>query len=281
MRKIALVTDSTADIPRQVAAKDNIQVMPLTILFGDKEYLDGVDIQSDEFYDKLQKSKELPRSSQPSPADFTTLYKDLLEHYSEIISIHLSSSLSGTINSAQLAKEKLKAKIHIVDSKSISLGIGLMVAEAAKCIKEGLNVKDTMDKISYVRENSETLFTLNTLEYLSKGGRIGKVSGMLGSMLNIKPIVRVNDEGIYVPFGKARSQNKALKTLEQGFEKLANGRKPVKLAVAHGAASEAAARLKDSLENALGIKASLFTQVGPVIGVHTGPGTIGAAVQYE
>ena len=132
-----------------------------------------------------------------------------------------------------------------------------------------------------MRSNSEVLFTLNTLEYLRKGGRIGKVSGLVGSMLHIKPVVRVNEDGIYVPYGKTRTQEQALRAIEKGFVALAKGRKAVSLVVAHGSAHEAAVRLKERLENLFNIEADMFTKVGPVIGVHTGPGTVGAAVVFE
>lgn len=280
MKKIALVTDSTADLTPEMIKTCNAHVVQLKVKFADGEY-PANEITSDEFYARLQKEKALPKTSQPNPEDFISLYSKLLEDYQEIISIHLSSRLSGTLNAAQLAKEKLKANINIVDSKTISLGMGLMVMEAANHIRNGLESSQILDKIKDVRNNIETLFTINTLEYLHKGGRIGKVSSLLGSLLNIKPVVRVGDDGVYHAYGKACSQKKALKLIVKAFRDLANGRKPVKLVVAHGAAKQAGLCLKEALESAFELKASTFTQVGPVIGVHTGPGTVGAAIQYE
>lgn len=280
MKEIALVTDSTSDIPASIREKLNVTVIPLKIVFENKVYSDGIDLTSDNFYQLLQESPVLPKSCQPTPEDFTSVYTKLLEQYKEVLSIHISSGLSGTLNAAHLAKQRLEDRIHIVDSKSISLGIGLLVNEAARHIKEGLSAKEIVNKLQRVRKNSETLFTLNTLEYLQKGGRIGKVSSLMGSMLNIKPIIRVNEDGIYVPYGKVRSQNKALAYITQSFQELAKGRKAVNMAVAHGAAHEAGLKLKEMLENTFNVNAS-FTQVGPVIGVHTGPGTIGAAIQFK
>ncbi|NLK01183.1 MAG: DegV family protein, partial [Clostridia bacterium] len=202
MGKIAIVTDSTADLPPEIIEKYNISIVPLKVLFGNKEYKDGIDIGPDEFYEKLEKSNTLPTTSQPSPGDFIKVYRSLLEQYTEIISIHLSSNLSSTVNVARLAGKDFKDRIHVFDSKSISLGIGLLATEAAKSVQEGLRINEVLEKIKSVRKNSEVLFTLDTLEYLSKGGRIGKVSGLLGSVLNIKPIVRVNEEGIYTPYAK-------------------------------------------------------------------------------
>jgi len=156
-----------------------------------------------------------------------------------------------------------------------------MLAETAKYIKHGIESSVIVEKLSEVRANVETLFTVNTLEYLQKGGRIGKVQGIMGSLLNIKPIVRVGDDGIYHTYGKARSQEKALKSIVQAFQDMARGRKIVRFAVAHGAALQAGAVMKEALENAFQAPTFMFTQVSPVIGVHTGPGTIGAAIQYE
>lgn len=280
MKRIALVTDSTADLTEELKNQCKVHSIPLKVRFGSEEYLD-TEISNQEFYQRLTKEKELPKTSQPSPEEFTSLYRKLLDDYQEIISIHLSSGLSGTLNAAHLAKEKLKGKIHIIDSKTISLGMGLMLIETAKNIKEGLNSAQILEKLTHARKNIETLFTLNTMEYLQKGGRIGRVQSLMGALLNIKPVVRVGEDGIYQSYGKARSQDKALTMIVHAFQEFGKGKKPTRLAVAHGAANEAGWNLKEALENAFEIKTTIFTQVGPVIGVHTGPGTVGAAVQFE
>ena len=280
MAKIALVADSTADLPEGLRKKWNIHVIPLKVRFGSEEFYDH-EITSEEFYRRLEEADELPKTSQPSPEEFMNLYRELLGDYQEVISVHLSSALSGTLNAANIAKERLKANIHIVDSKTISLGFGLMVVDIARRIREGMDSVQIIDGMSKVRQNIETLFTLNTLEYLQKGGRSGRVQGFLGSVLNIKPVVRVGDDGVYQTYGNARSQRKALDLIVSAFDKLAQGRKKVSLAVGHGGALQAGKYLQEALENALQIKTSLFAQVGPVIGVHTGPGTVGAAVQFE
>jgi DegV family protein with EDD domain len=193
----------------------------------------------------------------------------------------VSSALSGTFNVAHLAKEKFIGKIHLIDSKTLSLGLGLMLMEGARNIKEGQDVAWILDNLAKARKNIETLFTLNTLEYLQKGGRIGRVQGFVGSLLNIKPIIRVGDDGVYHTYGKAHSQKKALNSVVQAFQDLAKGRKPIGLVIVHGAAQQAGSYLKEALENAFQLQTIAFTQVGPVIGVHTGPGTVGAAVQFE
>lgn len=280
MKKIALVTDSTADLTALMKQESEAHVVPLTVRFGEEEYLD-TDFDEDQFYQRLALVKELPKTSQPSPEEFQTVYSRLLQDYQEIISIHLSSGLSGTLNAARLAADTLRGAVHIVDSKTISVGLGLLVMETARHIKEGFGAAQIVKTLAQARQNVETMFTLNTLEYLQKGGRIGKVQSLMGSILNIKPLIRVGEDGIYHTYDKVRSQERAFKSMVQGFKDLACGRKPVKLGVAHAAAHQGAACLKEVLENAFQIPASICAQVSPVIGVHSGPGTIGAAMQFE
>jgi DegV family protein with EDD domain len=280
MKRIALVTDSTADLTEEMKKECDIHVVPLKVNFGVQEYLDE-ELSSEEFYRRLAVEEALPKTSQPSPEAFGNLYSRLLEEYQEIISVHISSALSGTFNAANLAKEKFKEKIHLVDSKTISLGTGLMMVEAARNIKEGYDSAWILKNLEKARNNIETLFTLNTLEYLQKGGRIGRVQGFMGSLLNLKPIIRVGDDGVYHTYAKAHSQKKSLECVVQAFQDLAKGRKQIRLAVAHGAAEQAGHYLKEALENACQLQTTIFTQVGAVIGVHTGPGTVGAAVQFD
>lgn len=280
MKKVALVTDSTADLTEEIIREYDVHIIPLKVRFSDREYTDG-ELSSNDFYHRLSKTDVLPKTSQPSPEEFRKAYEALLTEYGEVVSIHLSSGLSGTINSARLGKEDLKGQVHIVDSKCISLGAGLLVVEAGRLIKKGLSGTELLNKLATARRNIETLFTVNTLEYLQKGGRIGKVNSLVGSLLSIKPIVRVGDDGIYHTQGLARSQTKALQHMAKAFQYLAKGRRQIKLAVAHGAAEEAGLYLKELLEKTFHLSTTVFTQVGPVIGVHTGPGTIGAAIQFE
>lgn len=280
MKKIGLLTDSTADIPKEIREANDIHVIPLAVIHGENSYLDGVDLSTEEFYDLLINSETLPKSSQPSPGNFLDIYKKLLNDYNEIISIHISTGLSGTVNAAKQAQEILKEKIHVIDSKSISVGTGLQVLEAAKAIREGLSADEIVAQIEHSKKNMEAMFTLDTLEYLYKGGRIGKVSNIMGSLLNIKPVVKVED-GIYVPFAKVRSRNNALNKIVSAFEEFANGRKVKSFGVVHGMDLPGAVKVTEALENSFNMKASIVTQVGSVVGVHTGPGTLGAAISFE
>lgn len=275
--RIAIVTDSTADLTPSQARDLGVTVIPLTVNFGMQQYLDGIDINSEEFYPMLAASSTLPTSSQPSPAEFKEVYERLLQNYDSIISIHISTGLSGTISSALTAQEMVEGSIHIVDSQSISLGIGLIVLEAVELVKQGLTAEQVVAELERVRKQTEVMFTLDTLEYLHKGGRIGKVSAVMGALLNIKPIVRVVD-GIYIPVGKVRRQEQALQEIVNQFQSLSAGKTIKRLVVAHGAAENAAAKLAEKLKQAFNMVPDLVVQVGPVIGVHTGPGTVGAAM---
>ncbi len=278
MKKIALVTDSTADLTPELIEKHDIKVIPLNVIFGEESLKDN-QITPAEFYARLEREEQLPRTSQPSPEEFINLYQELLKDYQEIISIHISSALSGTVNSARLAREKLEGSIHIVDTRNISLGAAFMVLEAAEYIQENLKTTEILQHLQKTRQKIETVFTLNTMEYLYKGGRIGKVSSLLGAALNIKPVIRVNEEGIYVPYGKTRNQKKALEKIAFFFQEKA-GNQPIKrLAVAQGQAQEAGDFLARTLSESLKKPVDILTSVGPIIGVHTGPGTVGAAIQ--
>ncbi len=280
MSKIAIATDSTADIPPEICKQNNIYVMPLSIVHGDQIYQDGIDIKSEEFYDLLARTDTLPKSSQPSPQDFEQFYHELLQSYDKIISIHLSSGLSGTVNAAYQAGKNFPNRVDVFDSKSISVGIALQVLEAVEKIQKGWQVEAILGMLTSIRDNVETIFTLDTLEYLQKGGRIGKVSSMVGSFFNVKPIIRVED-GIYVPYGKTRSRGAALTKIASSLQKLAHGRSPKKVAIANGKGAESAQELKKLLVEQFDLDPIIDSSVGPVIGVHTGPGTVGAAVLYD
>lgn len=277
---IRIVTDSTSDLPPEFVKENNITVVPLYVNFPDQTYLDGVNIQPREFYPMLERSGDkLPKTSTPTIDDFVRTYKALLSECHEILSIHISSGLSSTASIAEAAARTLSERIHVFDSKSISLGIGLQVLEAVEMIRNNLTLEHIKERLVEIRRQTETLFSLDTLEYLEKGGRIGKVSALLGSVLKIKPVIRV-DNGIYVPLDRVRNQGQAIQKLIEHMVRILDGNLPRHVAVAHGAAPNEACTLVDCLEKKLGIKPSLFRETGPVIGVHTGPGALGLAFTY-
>jgi len=278
--RIAVVTDSCSDLPSEVAQALNVTIIPLNVIFGEEILKDGVEITSKEFYKRLAEAENLPSTSQPTPQEFEEVYRSLLENFDKIISVHLSEKLSGTLASASMAAKEFDDKVYVFDSESISDGVAIQVEAAAQAIKKGLSFEQIKNYLIDVRESTHALFTLDTLEYLEKGGRIGKAESLLGSIFNIKPIIIVK-EGIYHAFGKARSRKKAIKQLTNYFAKVSKDKKVKSLAIGHGLASEDAQKLKKSLESVLGVEASMVSQVGPVIGAHTGPGALGASIRFK
>ncbi len=276
LANIAVVTDSTSDIGAELAKEFDITVIPLSVVHRGVVYKDGVDLTPSEFYPILEEAgEELPTSSQPSPQEFWDIYKPLLDSGKEILSFHISKGLSSTVDVARMvASELAPERIHVVDTQSISFGIAGQAIEAARLAMEGFTVKDILERVSRLKDQAEVLFSLDTLYYLQRGGRIGKVSSVVGTLLKIKPIVRV-EEGIYVPLAKVRSMKQAIGGMVEFLEAKFR-RRGVSIAVGHGQGFEyAQSLLKLALEK-LNVKGapSLF-EVGPVIGVHTGPGTVG------
>ena len=282
-REIRIVTDSTSDLPEGYAEDNKIAIVPLHVNFpnGDS-YLDGVDMQASDFYPMLIASgNRLPKTSTPTKEDFLNAYKRVMEESPDcqIISIHISGGLSSTVNVAEAAAKEVSPDIYTVDSRHISFGMGIQVLEAMRMLKEGAGVKKILDYLHQVSTHTETMFCLNTLEYLVKGGRIGKVSALVGSILNVKPIVHVVD-GIYESFDKVRSQKQAIQKMVDRCVHLVGDRLPLRYGVVHGASEAMAETLKSKMESTFGRAADCFKETGPVIGVHTGPGTLGMTVCY-
>lgn len=275
MNTIAIVTDSTCDIPREAAEKAGITIVPLSVIHGEKSYLDGLDLTPATFYPLLKSSNALPTTSQPSPAQFQATYERVLETASEIVSIHISSELSATPSSARMAAEAIGAgRIHVVDSGFVSYALGLQVLQAANLAREGLTAQQLVDRLGRMRSSMELVFTLDTLHYLQKGGRIGLASALLGTVLGIKPVLRVED-GHLVPAGKARGTKAALTSVVDLLESR-YGKERVMVAVGHGAAPENASLLGDMVLARLNVEGPVGTfEIGAVVGTHAGPGTAG------
>ena len=275
--KIAIMTDSTSDIPQEIVEQYDIQVVPLRILYKDEEYRDQVEISSEEVYSRLV--DEIPSTSLPSPSDVLALFERLKEEgFTHVLAIHISSGLSGTGQLIEnLAQQVEDLVVKVIDSKNISMGLGYTVIEAARKLSQNVgfdalcsHVQDTLGKM-------KVYFVLETLEYLKKGGRIGKVAGTLGQILNLKPIITVNEDGVYTTHAKVRGRKQSVERLldvaKQHLSKPMNN-----VAVCHGAALEEAQALKERIKNYGNIGELLMCHVSPVIGVHTGPGTLGFVV---
>ena len=269
---VRVITDSASDIPPSVAKELGITVVPLTVIFGEEELLDSIDISSDEFFKKLKTSEFHPRTSQPSVAQFSDAYQGAPGD--EIISIHVSAKLSGTLNSATLAAKEVTNKVELFDTRGASAWVATVAIAAAKSANEGKSLKQVTKVAQTVSDNLEAYFLLDTLEYLQKGGRIGKAQALLGGLLNIKPILNVA-EGEVHPYEKVRTRAKGLAKLIETAQKNA----PYKeISVMHGSADEDAGFLSTSLAELSETPISVRS-VGPVIGVHTGPGVIGIVLR--
>ncbi|MCR6107115.1 DegV family protein [Salipaludibacillus agaradhaerens] len=281
MGNVKIVTDSTADIPYDLQRELDISVVPLKVHFGEDEtYEDGVDLTADEFYKKLASTPIIPTTSQPTPYQFETEYKRLYEEEkSDIISIHLSSKLSGTFQSAYIASQTLGEDIpvSVIDSKRASYAIGVIVVEVAALAKRGASKEECLARLDDLLKDTSVFFMVDTLEYLEKNGRIGKASAILGSLLKIKPILSLNEAGEVYPFEKVRGYKKAVNKIIQEFEER-YGSSDIHVGISHAQAEEAANSLMSDLRNHFSIKKQVITNIGPVIGTHVGPGTISVSV---
>jgi len=280
MAPVVLVTDSTADIPPETRQRLGIEMVPLKVNFGSESYLDNVEITPEEFYRKLKSSPVLPTSSQPTPNDFYEVFKKCLDAGKAVVSVHLSSAMSGTYQSAVIARDMFDegADITVIDSRSASYGYGLMVVHAAEMAARGASKDEIVAEIMRLRKEMKLYFLVDTLEYLQKGGRIGKAAALFGSLLNIKPILTIDDEGYVTPLEKVRGQKRAISRIAELIEQ-EFGQKPVNLYVALTPGHEETAReLIAILKSRFNIQNYMETAIGPVIGTHAGPGTVGVFV---
>ncbi len=276
MGRIALLTDSTCDLPAEIVERYNVNVIPLRVVYKDREYWDGVEITPDEVYQTI--AQETPKTSLPSSGHTLELIDRLkTEGYTDVLAIHISGGLSGTLSMMESLKEKvaqLGLSLHVVDSKALSLGLGFLVMKAGELIKQNLSISEIVDRVNVFRKEIKVFFVLKTLEYLKKGGRIGLVEGTVGELLDIKPIISINHEGIYYTTAKARGRKRSLNKVAEIVKNLI-GDKKVRLAVMHGAAPKEAQELLARIRNQVNTADVFMGQIGPVMGVHTGPGLIG------
>jgi len=276
MARIHIVTDSGSDLPEHVRKELGISVVPLSIQFGDDILRDGVDIQVDEFYRRLTSGSDLPSTCQPSPADFVKLYEEIAEPGDKIVSVHLSSKLSGTYQSAVLAARMLEnLEITVVDSRSGSMGIGLAAIAAAKAAQSGQPVEDVVAAAEMAADEMHVYFVVDTLEFLKRNGRIGKAQALMGTLLNIKPILTLSD-GIVCPFEKVRGKAKALKRIRELVLGVLseNPDKKFRIGLTNADCLGEVEKFADSLRGEPGIAEIIIGPIGPTIGVHVGPGTI-------
>jgi DegV family protein with EDD domain len=277
----AIVVDSTADLPSHLASDPNITMVPLTVYFGEEAYLDWVDIQPEEFYRKLGASPVLPRTSQPSPGAFLEQYKRLRERYERVYSIHLSSKLSGTWASAEVARGQIDG-VEVVDSQLATCGIGLFVDRLLALMDKGMPEDEFKAYADWFPQHAMLLFLPLTLDQLYKGGRIGRASHLMGGLLNIKPVLSVVD-GVVDVHKKVRGQRQALEAMRDGVLEHTEPGRTVYIGLSHSLNEQSTAQLRALLEEVTDrpIEVRLTTLIGSVIGTYTGPGTVGMGVIQE
>jgi fatty acid kinase fatty acid binding subunit len=272
---VAIVTDSTADLPPQLARSRSITVVPLTLNFEGRSLLDGVDIRPSEFYRKLPNATTHPTTSQPSAGRFAEVYSELLADHSDIVSIHISEKLSGTYASAVQGAEMTDSRrVHVIDSQLVSMSLGLLALAASEMVSRGDAAPAIVERATAMREQVQTYFSVATLEFLRRGGRIGRASAMLGSVLQVKPVLCIRD-GLVTPLERVRTFDRALNRVVELTREVDRG-KGLCVIVGHADAEADAERVARELEpqcNTL-----MIQPLGPVVGAHAGPGVVGVGV---
>ncbi len=277
IEKIALLTDSACDLPKEFIERFCIKVLPLSVIYPDKIYQDRITIEPQEVYDRMP--DEIPTTSMPTPHEITSILEVIRnEGVTHVLAVHLSSGLSGTYEAVRMVAQEFEdLVINVFDTRTLSIATGWMVLEAARDIASGLSFQKIMDNLHQIQPRVKVYYVLETLEYLRRGGRIGAVAAMLGQFLHLKPIISVNQEGKYFTYAKARGRQKSIEKLAEIVEKAVQ-RGPIKLAVMHGGAREEFQRLLEKLQHLPNIKELIASDISPALGVHTGPGLLGVCV---
>ncbi len=278
---VKIVTDSTCDLSNKLVQDYDIEVVPLIVNFGDKAYRDGVDITSEDFFKLLSATKELPFTSQVNPAQFETVFRRLLDAGDEIVGIFISSTFSGTYGSAVIAKELFteeeRKKIHLYDSRISTVPLGLVAIEGAKVAKNSGDVNLVCKQVEYAIANVKIICVLDTLLYLSKGGRISPGQAIVGNLLNIKPVLTVDEKAEIVKIDKVRGRNKGIRWIVDYIEENSIDINGKPFALIHGDDLESVKLLKEQLGDSYVEKKDYDLCIGAVIGTHLGPGTVGIA----
>jgi DegV family protein with EDD domain len=282
-RKIAIITDSTNNLPMEFISQYQIKVVPLTLVMGSQTFLDGVEMHPEEFYKRLTSEKVHPTTSQPAPGDFLKAYLAAKEEGAkEIIVLTISSAMSGTIESARMAAKNIDMPVTIIDSKSNTMGLGWQVLACARARESGASVNEIVTIVDNVREHLHLHVLLDTLEYLFKGGRIAGAAKLVNNVLKIKPQIRVNHAtGSVEPVDISRTRARAIEGLYSAFTKKLDLTKPLRIAILHNDALEEAKALAEKVIAELKPVELIIQLTSPVLGVHTGPQAIAMAGYYE
>jgi len=280
--KIALVTDSSCDLPPEYIIRHNIQMVPVQLSFGNENYIDKITITPKEFYRILEESEHYPKTSQPTPGDYLKTYNELWGHYEQAVSIHLSGALSGTLQAAQTAASSLgNGKIRVIDSRNVSVGLGLIIVEAARALDEGCDLNEIIKRTEWAIRNVRFFVCFDTVEYLIRGGRLSKSRGLLAKALNLKPILTLDANGKAQTVAKTFGGEAALKQVMQLVCKEATGRRNLRFAVAHSNAPHKADWFMEQIKRQFEVKDVMIVNVSPALGAHAGPGAAGVAFLGE
>lgn len=271
MREVGVVTDSTADVPPELVKDLDITVVPLSVTVGGHTFLDG-EMPMAEFFRRMAASPVLPTTSQPPVGAFVEAFRRALERYREVVCIDISGKLSGTLESAREAARIVGERIHVVDSRSLSFGEGVQVILAARAAAAGGTLDEVLRVVERARERVRLIVGLDSLENLAKGGRIGKVSALLGGMLNLKVLLTVNAEGSFEPVAKVRGASAAMQTALDWLGERVDATKQAVFAVLHSESPERALWLAEQVRARFSVSELHIIETGPVIGAHTGTG---------
>lgn len=282
MPQVKILTDSACDIDPHYLQSIGVTVVPLTVHFGEESYVDGFEMRGKKFWDKLQSTDVLPRTSQPSVGAFQKAFDELTSDGSSVVAVLLSANLSGTYQAAQLAASELPdRKIAIINSKTASVGYGLLVLEANDLAQAGMSFEEVRDKTQAMVDRLVTIFSVDTLDWLYKNGRIGRAIHFWGSVLNMKPILILDEEGFVSGLDRVRGRAKVIpRMIELMGERVPFGTR-IKLGMCHGNCPEEGTKLVEAAKEKWVVTRTVETEIGGVIGIHNGPGTLALIVLPE
>ena len=276
--KIAILVDSGTDVPENYVKDNNIYVLPLIVAYAEEEYRDKIDITPEEIY-KIMESGKIPKTSLPNLEDISNTFRQIeKDGYNKVVAVTISSGLSGTWNAVRMIAEDFPLDTIVIDTKNIGIGAGMTAMRVVSLIQDGVPFEELEKRLNQIASATKVFFCVDTLEYLRKGGRIGLVTSVIGSALNLKPIISCNEDGIYYTVAKARGRKLSLKkAVEEAMKYAGDGR--YNLAVVNGKAEEEADRIVAGLKDDDRINRILTGQISPALVVHTGPGLIAIGIQ--
>ena len=274
--KIALITDSTCDIPQALIDQYDIIILPQIVIWGEETLRDRVEITPKEFYRRLETDEQLPSTTQPSPGDFQDIYQQAIDQGAEeIVILTVSSEMSGTYELAKQVGDQMEVPVHVIDSKGPTMSLGWQVLAAARARESGADAEEMIAAAEQVRENLVQIVLLDSLKFLQRGGRIGNATRLIGSVLRIKPLVEINhQEGVVEEAGKARTRKRAIEQMINRFFEQIGTIEKLHIAVLHGDALEEAKAIADRIREEYNPVELLINITGPVLGVNTGPGAL-------